>query len=825
MTRMGALMTDTTEPTRHTHRLAGCTPTPLAGYLKALGVLRLLSTPQNSVTGAAADPTARGFWKDEAFHLETRLDRHALTRFFLEDYAPSPIVAPWNAGSGFYFQERKSNERDAATGKKIKTGIRDQQTQATRRVSTLSATETLRLGRLARAMRDVRALLDDLGSDQAPSETAKVELMERLRTMPDDSIADWLDAAVALTGDEFDPAALLGSGGNDGNLEFSGAFHRALLALVDPANGQVASGQHTGLALSLFGIAGMVQDPSGLSQFSPGRIAARNAASGFSGDGGEDPWSIIFLVEGSLAFSGAVTRSGEAHRSRGSFPFTVSHRGTGSGAVVPADEDSNRAREIWLPLWTRPALYAELRALFAEGRAHIGERAARDGLSFARAVATLGVNRGIDSFERVGFEARYGNMFITAPLGRFHAPRPGQTADDLIADLDRGDWLTRSRELARGGNTPARATAAFRRLEDGLFLMTSANRREDGARAALMALGEVVAWMVSSKEAREELSPPPRLRCAWVREADDGSAEFRVAAALASLGWGAARSAVSVDATFGTDGEADGADHNSEAVVDAPARHHPPRRLPMAAHFAPLDLGVADRSWWRWNDDRPSGERSAEPLAVWGAGGLTRNLAAVLERRLIEQAMRGLEDKPLAAAAPAQLEEVLQFLSGDFDDARCARLLAGLVWARPAPLWPQRAERQHLPFAYAALKPLFTPDATLRAETILHEGARLPVPPGLLTRLRAGQTDAAVRTALGRARASGLASPFDPARLGKAPTRFSAGLDGARLAAALLIPIRPMALKTLIETAYRQPREPQDTPIATHAVEETTDAA
>ncbi len=816
-------MTDTAEPSRHTHRLDGCTPTPLAGYLKALGVLRLIATPDNSVTGEAADPTARGFWKDEAFHLETRLDRESLLRFFLEDYAPSPIVAPWNAGSGFYFQERKSSEKDPETGKKIKTGVRDQETQATRRISALSATEAPRLERLARAMRGVRALLDAQGADQAPSETEKVALMERLRAMPDDGIADWLDAAVALTGDEFDPAALLGSGGNDGNLEFSGAFHRALLSLINPTTGLATSADSAGLSLALFGQAGMVGETSGLSQFSPGRIAAPNAATGFSGDGGEDPWSIIFLVEGSLAFAGTVTRRGEAHRPRGSFPFTVSHRGTGSGAVVLADEESNRSREIWLPLWTRPALYPELRALFAEGRAHIGERAARDGLSFARAVATLGVNRGIDSFERVGFEARYGNMFITAPLGRFHTPRPGQTAADLIADLDRGDWLARVRSFARGGNAPARATAAFRRLEDGLFLMTSANRRQNGARAALMALGEVVDWMVSSKEAREKLSPPPRLRSAWVWEADDGTAEFRVAAALASLGWGETRTAALSDPTPGTDGEEESADPESEAAADAPVRDHPPRRLPMAPHFAPLDLSVADQPWWRWNDDRPAGERSGEPLAVWGAGGLVRNLVAVLERRLIEQAMRGLEDKPLAAAAPARLSDVLAFLTDPgFDDARCARLLAGLVWATPAHLKADRRERPHPPFAYAALKPLFTPDATLRAESILPEGARLPVPPGLVPRLRAGQADAAVRAALARARASGLASPFDPARMGGTKTVFGAGLTGERLAAALLVPLRPADLHRLIDVAYAAPADDENTPPPS---EETPDAA
>ena len=48
------------------------------------------------------DPAAKGHWKDDVFHLVTNLDREALGRFFLEEYTPSPIVAPWNGGSGFY---------------------------------------------------------------------------------------------------------------------------------------------------------------------------------------------------------------------------------------------------------------------------------------------------------------------------------------------------------------------------------------------------------------------------------------------------------------------------------------------------------------------------------------------------------------------------------------------------------------------------------------------------------------------------------------------------------------------------------------------------
>ena len=74
--------------------LTGCSPVPLAHYLKALGIFRVVSEQ--------ADDNARGWWQDDAFRLRSSLDGEALTTFFLEQYEPTPLVAPWNGGSGFY---------------------------------------------------------------------------------------------------------------------------------------------------------------------------------------------------------------------------------------------------------------------------------------------------------------------------------------------------------------------------------------------------------------------------------------------------------------------------------------------------------------------------------------------------------------------------------------------------------------------------------------------------------------------------------------------------------------------------------------------------
>jgi CRISPR-associated protein Csx17 len=75
--------------------------------------------------------------------------------------------------------------------------------------------------------------------------------------------------------------------------------------------------------------------------------------------------------------------------------------------------------------------------------------------------------------------------------------------------------------------------------------------------------------------------------------------------------------------------------------------------------------------------------------------------------------------------------------------------------------------------------------------------------------LRGGDVDWAVRSALARARASGIASPFAHGSDGRT-TRFGAGTDGRRLAAAMLIAINDRQLQTLFDKAYPTDKETED---------------
>ena len=375
------------------------------------------------------------------------------------------------------------------------------------------------------------------------------------------------------------------------------------------------------------------------------------------------------------------------------------------------------------------------------GRLTLGRRAARTGLDAARSVARIGQARGIGSFERYSLIQPDNKMpYQATPLGRFNAPtRP---RSDLIADLEFGGWLENARRHARGATSPAHAKSAMRRLEDALFQMTDAGQRGEGTRNSLIALGEFVRWMVTNRNAREDLRPPPVLSSEWVHAADDGSSEFRVATALAGLGLAGQRAGGAMSVATGRSD-------------DATSAQESPKAPPMASHFAPIDaVGYVSNRRPVWSTSTIS------PNVVWGTGNLVTNMIAVLDRRLVEATIRSLPDKPFAGAAHARLADVAAFLSGNFDDSRCAALLAGLIWVSSAhPRMNTTAPVSPVPFAYAALKPIFAPDEILRRIGVLSETARLPVPPELVPHLRAGgnrrdgrASDAAVCIALARAR-------------------------------------------------------------------------
>ena len=317
--------------------LDGCAPTPLASYLKALGVLRLLSSGASNVTGEPADADVRGWWEGERFHLRTTLGREGVTEFFLHGYAPSPVIAPWNGGSGFYVKDNKDG------------------------FAPLSAeTVATRFMPFSAAIRVAVDTLANLEMTTRPAGAEKADLVALLRSRIAESALPWVDAALVLSGGRLSFPQLLGTGGNDGRLDFTNNLMRRLVStgkvsgIFDAASGEPRGDAPAKLEHALWGTPVHDLKEGAVGQFAPGDAGGPNATTGYEGSPAANSWDYIFMLEGAATFASAATRRHQSNAiARASFPFTVGVSGAGWGGIEAADESDARA-EFWAPLWTRP---------------------------------------------------------------------------------------------------------------------------------------------------------------------------------------------------------------------------------------------------------------------------------------------------------------------------------------------------------------------------------------------------------------------------------------------------------------------------------------
>lgn len=721
--------------------LPGCTPTPLASYLKALAVLRLVAEARLDEGG---DPDATGFWRGDVFVLRTRLTREQLCDFFLEQYRPTPLIAPWNGGSGFYFQEGKLKEKDPTTGKKRKTGVRNQETEATRTIAAIAQSTSPRFANYRDAIAVARLVIAELKIVQAPENTAtsnqKYRFIQSFRNLASDHCLSAMDSAVVIAGDETSFPPLLGTGGNDGNLDFTNNFMQRLLEVIDVATSAARPSSYESLVSALFDVPCNFLSASAIGQFAPGSSGGPNASSGFEGGARTNAWDFLLMLEGAALFAASAVRRLEfGDLAILSAPFVVRSRMGTEGSASAGDDDDSR-NEIWMPLWTAPCGVDEIRSLLGEGRATLNDRSARDGLDFARAVAKLGVNRGIQSFQRYGFLKRQGKNFLGTPLSRIAVRRNPDA--DLITELERRNWLGSVQRYARDDNAPNAFRSAARQLDTALFALTQQASRE-ALQAVLRHIGRIEAALGTSAKGREEVrAPAPRLTRAWAAKANDGSAEFRIACALAGL------------TLRGADGY--------------PALHA--RRHLVAVSEATNKEG--DRQW------EPDSR-----LVAWSPGPIENNLASLLHRRRLEAERLGAQAELLSSQTGATQADVAEFLNGGTDDNRIAALLAGLSCVDLSRFEaPQRDPAAVLPPAFALLKIFFTPESVLRELQWLPQDRSLWLPTELPARLAANDAQAAVAQAWQRLRAFGVRLP------GRDPPRVVVA-DGPRWLAALCIPL------------------------------------
>ncbi|WP_182867232.1 type I-G CRISPR-associated protein Cas8g1/Csx17 [Rhodopirellula sp. JC639] len=484
----------------HVHKLAGCSPSPLAHYLKALGILRLVSEQ--------VDPAARGWWRSDVFHLGTQLDRDELEHFFLNDYKPTPMTAPWNGGSGFYPTDNKSG------------------------IEPIEQSVSERFAPFREAIAVARSVVG--GLDAKPDKgDAKNNVIARCRLALRDESQAWIDAALVLD-DEGEPSfpALLGTGGNDGRLDFTTNQMQRLVSLFDVEAPD--SGPHPEsvpqLETALWSESTATLEGGAIGQFYPGAAGGPNGTSGFDGGVKVNPWDYVLMLEGALVFrSGLARRCAADALPQASAPFAV--RSSGSGYCSAASVDAGARGEQWMPLWPQPSTLYEVNALFREGRSRIARKPTERATDMARSIARMGVARGVDRFVRFGYIERNGLANLAVPLGRFEVrERKHQELLDEVAP-----WLDRLRRLAGAKNAPAAFDRVHRACEESLIKCTQRDEPQSFLRL-LETIGAAEDQMLHSPKfaAENYATPAPVLSPRWgqlILDCEDSPA-LRLAIAL-----------------------------------------------------------------------------------------------------------------------------------------------------------------------------------------------------------------------------------------------------------------------------------------------------
>lgn len=684
--------------------LPGCRTTPLGSYLAALGLLRAVTR--------LLDGEATGRWDRQRFVLGSRFTTlDELVDQLLARFEPEAILSPWNAGSGF-----------AGNGKNV---------TAERALQAVRQSDNPRLARIKAAVAAGDRIVE-LGrqrgwggkGDDLWDKARKRDVLGLCRNEFPDHALPWLDAAVAL-GQDDDPAysRLLGTGGNFGRQDLSATYLARLQSVLTDHRSRgwlraLLSGEESTPYL---------RDAVG--QFDPGRAGGIQSSPLEKADdkGFVNPWAFLLTVEGALLFAGAVVRRHGAEYARVALPFQV--RASAAGYPTQAPGESVLG-ELWAPEWPAPARLDEITHLLAEGRAEWNNRPAGSGLDFARAIATLGVDRGIAAFERHLFVDRHGQNPLAVPAGRIVVrPRRGVR---LLADLDR--WL----EQLHRAELPSQVAVRLRAVEQALFSHARSGE-PDRLAEVIAALGRCHEAVARSGATRRVVRPllmrgGPALLDELCHAATDDP-ELRLALAFATA-------------------------RDTEA------------NLPLRTLLSPVTV----ERFPSWTNRPVLAPLNGRPAAA---------LAETARRRGFPGAVDEVETDLVPAVKGVRIgyqrgvlittATVQSFVVGELDDDRLADLLAGLLtvdWTGTPDVVLRGEERPPDPELSLLLPFTGATPVRLPEKALLRPGSEWPV------LLGAGRTSEVLADAARRLRIAGLRDVITPA---------SAPHDGDRLAAALLL--------------------------------------
>src|SRR5439155_26045554 len=155
-----------------------------------------------------------------------------------------------------------------------------------------------------------------------------------------DAALDWIDGASVDIIDRLVFAPVLGTGGNDGRLDFSQNYMQHIVEVVLSSNRNLARRR---LEKALYATGSVPLVEAAIGQFDPGGTGGPNAPPGFEAGSLVNPWDFVLMLEGTLVLAGSTSRLlAGSHALRGTFPFTVGASAAGWGTIGPRDASAAR---------------------------------------------------------------------------------------------------------------------------------------------------------------------------------------------------------------------------------------------------------------------------------------------------------------------------------------------------------------------------------------------------------------------------------------------------------------------------------------------------
>jgi CRISPR-associated protein Csx17 len=679
--------------------LTGCRSDSLSGYLKALGVMRTLATQ--------LDANIRGSWSGVSFSLDSHLNLNSLVDFFSDQYKPTPILNPWNSGAGFDPKSRPTQ------GKSF---------------DLICESHDARFEDYKTAIQTARVVLQEIQSEAVSDKDRKQTVLERLRHRYQDRALEWMDAAIILgSADQTTFPPLLGSGGNDGRLDFSVNFAARLVELI--GDGRQRDNSRKLLRDAMLGThAGKLLTGKVIGQYAPESAGGVNSTTGFDSDSLINPWDYILILEGAICFTASLSRRHPGAMAFPIAPFTF-RTPLMAGFASASSEEETRG-EIWLPQWNGSATYRSIQSMLREGRLEVtsgtgsqsGAHTAMNALEGAHAALSFGSAHGIDRFQRVLIAQRNGLAFAATSAGII---RTGEDRGFAALSRETLQWVSRIKRDTLG----ALARNAYGNYLDAVLAFSESTsepvRRARALQEIISTLGELDRALSLSPP--RDARPIPFVNANIWSALDDRSVEHDLARSLCSIG-----------------------------------RYRHSDRL----RFHISNIKTIDNRL----------EYHSTPKVEWLPGKLTESLAGIADRRgrLADFSER---DPSPGHSFGASLDSIARFVQGTLDEVKLSRLIVGYSILPPAQDVEPAETSAHadpVPAALAALIIMANRIPAIGNSTgPVYENA-------IISLLSVNRTKPALQRLYQRLRES----EYEPRRF------IDTDIDGPRYAAASLFPLR-----------------------------------